>query len=185
MRSVTRRAGQTAPPPQGIHATTPRSRPVYPARVGRLEETPPWRLVPDQEHGDPLGDAGADQVAGGAAVAAGIAFALVRNDLWERPPAEGRNYLLQCAIWALAWAPRACSRSRGQRPHRRDASVSGRFRGRAIFDSTARHVRGLIGPYSRRRTASASTSEGSPNPRPYPNTSATVLEPNRLSSSSR
>ena len=137
-----------------------------------------------QEHGDPLGDAGADQVAGGAAVAAGIAFALVRNDLWERPPAEDRNYLLQCAIWALAWAPRACSRSRGQRLHRRDASVSGRFRGRAIFDSTARHVRGVIGPYSRRRTASASTSEGSPNPRPYPNKSATVLEPNRLSSSS-
>ena len=63
--------------------------------------------------------------------------------------------------------------------------MSGRFRGRAIFDSTARHVRGVIGPYSRRRTASASTSEGSPNPRPYPNKSATVLEPNRLSSSSQ
>ena len=40
-----------------------------------------------------------------AAVAAGIAFALVRHDLWGRPPAEGRNYLLQCAMWALAWAP--------------------------------------------------------------------------------
>ena len=51
--------------------------------------------------------------------------------------------------------------------------------------STARHVRGVIGPYSRRRTASTSTSEGSPNPRPYPNKSATVVEPNRLSSSSR
>ena len=40
-----------------------------------------------------------------AAVAAGIAFALLRNDLWGRPAAEGRNYLLQCAMWALAWTP--------------------------------------------------------------------------------
>ena len=40
-----------------------------------------------------------------AAVAAGIAFALVRNDLWGRPPAEGRSYLLQFAMWTLAWAP--------------------------------------------------------------------------------
>ena len=40
-----------------------------------------------------------------AAVAAGIAFALVRNDLWGRPPVDGRNYLLQFAMWALAWAP--------------------------------------------------------------------------------
>ena len=40
-----------------------------------------------------------------AAVAAGIAFALVRNDLWGRPAAEGRSYLLQFALWALAWAP--------------------------------------------------------------------------------
>jgi hypothetical protein len=51
--------------------------------------------------------------------------------------------------------------------------------------STARPVRGVIGPYNRRWTASTSTSEGSPNPRPYPNKSATVFEPNRLSSSSR
>lgn len=40
-----------------------------------------------------------------AAVAGGIAFALVRNVLWGRPPAEGRNYLLQFAAWAFAWAP--------------------------------------------------------------------------------
>jgi hypothetical protein len=40
-----------------------------------------------------------------AAVAAGIVFALVRGVLWGRPPAGGRNYLLQWATWAVAWAP--------------------------------------------------------------------------------
>lgn len=40
-----------------------------------------------------------------AAVVAGLAFALVRSTLWGRPPAEGRNYLLQFAAWAFAWAP--------------------------------------------------------------------------------
>jgi rhodanese-related sulfurtransferase len=48
------------------------------------------------------------QVAGRGAVAAvagGVAFALVRNLLWGRPPAEGRNYALQFAAWAFAWAP--------------------------------------------------------------------------------
>lgn len=40
-----------------------------------------------------------------AAVVGGIAFALVRNVLWGRPPAEGRNYALQFAAWAFAWAP--------------------------------------------------------------------------------
>jgi hypothetical protein len=40
-----------------------------------------------------------------AAVAAGLAFALVRTILWGRPPAEGRNYLVQFAAWAFAWAP--------------------------------------------------------------------------------
>ena len=40
-----------------------------------------------------------------AAVAAGIAFALVMNVLWGRPPASGRNYLLQWVTWAFAWAP--------------------------------------------------------------------------------
>ena len=40
-----------------------------------------------------------------AAVAAGVAFALVRNVLWGQPAAESRNYLLQFAMWALAWAP--------------------------------------------------------------------------------
>ena len=40
-----------------------------------------------------------------AAVAGGIAFALVRNVLWGRPPGGERNYLLQFAVWAFAWAP--------------------------------------------------------------------------------
>jgi hypothetical protein len=40
-----------------------------------------------------------------AAVAAGAAFALVVGVLWGRPPAGGRNYVLQFAAWAFAWAP--------------------------------------------------------------------------------
>lgn len=40
-----------------------------------------------------------------AAGAGGIVFALVQNVLWGRPPAGGRNYLLQWAAWAVAWAP--------------------------------------------------------------------------------
>lgn len=40
-----------------------------------------------------------------AAVAGGVVFALVMNVLWGRPPAGGRNYLLQWATWAAAWAP--------------------------------------------------------------------------------
>ena len=40
-----------------------------------------------------------------AALVGGIAFALVMQTLWGRPPAGGRNYLLQFATWAVAWAP--------------------------------------------------------------------------------
>jgi hypothetical protein len=40
-----------------------------------------------------------------AAIAGGVAFALVMNVLWGRPPAGGRNYLLQWITWAFAWAP--------------------------------------------------------------------------------
>jgi hypothetical protein len=40
-----------------------------------------------------------------AAVAGGAAFALVVGVLWGRPPGGGRNYLLQFAAWAFAWAP--------------------------------------------------------------------------------
>ncbi|HEY8548325.1 MAG TPA: hypothetical protein VIL35_00100 [Vicinamibacterales bacterium] len=40
-----------------------------------------------------------------AAVLAGIAFVLVVNTLWGRPPAGGRNYLVQFVAWAVAWGP--------------------------------------------------------------------------------
>lgn len=40
-----------------------------------------------------------------AAVLSGIAFFLVLNTLWGRPPAAGKNYVLQFAAWVVAWAP--------------------------------------------------------------------------------
>ena len=40
-----------------------------------------------------------------AAIIGGVAFYLVMNTLWGRPPAGGRNYLVQFFAWAFAWAP--------------------------------------------------------------------------------
>ena len=40
-----------------------------------------------------------------AALVGGIAFYLVLNILWGRPPAGGRNYVVQFFAWAFAWAP--------------------------------------------------------------------------------
>jgi hypothetical protein len=40
-----------------------------------------------------------------AAILGSIAFALVMQTLWGRPPAGGRNYMLQFVAWSLAWAP--------------------------------------------------------------------------------
>ena len=40
-----------------------------------------------------------------AAVLGGIAFYLMLNTLWGRPPATGRNYVVQFAAWVVAWAP--------------------------------------------------------------------------------
>lgn len=40
-----------------------------------------------------------------AAVLGGAAFGLVAGTLWGRPPEGGRNYALQLAAWAFAWAP--------------------------------------------------------------------------------
>ena len=40
-----------------------------------------------------------------AAVLSGLAFFLVMNTLWGRPPASGRNYVVQFFAWVVAWAP--------------------------------------------------------------------------------
>jgi len=40
-----------------------------------------------------------------AALLSGVTFYLVVGILWGRPPAGGRNYLLQFAAWLIAWAP--------------------------------------------------------------------------------
>lgn len=40
-----------------------------------------------------------------AAVLGSIAFYLVLDTLWGRPPATGRNYAVQFLAWAFAWAP--------------------------------------------------------------------------------
>lgn len=55
-----------------------------------------------------------------AAVLGGIAFYLMLNTLWGRPPATGRNYLVQFAAWAVAWAPGllALTLDRSPRAHR-------------------------------------------------------------------
>ena len=40
-----------------------------------------------------------------AAVLGGVTFYLVLGTLWGRPPAGGRNYLVQFLAWSVAWAP--------------------------------------------------------------------------------
>ncbi len=40
-----------------------------------------------------------------AAALGAVAFSAVVGTLWGRPPAGGRNYLLQFVAWAVAWAP--------------------------------------------------------------------------------
>ena len=40
-----------------------------------------------------------------AAVLSGVAFFMVMNTLWGRPPATGRNYIVQFGAWLVAWAP--------------------------------------------------------------------------------
>jgi rhodanese-related sulfurtransferase len=40
-----------------------------------------------------------------AAVAGGVAFALVRHILWGPPPGGDRSYVVQFLAWSFAWAP--------------------------------------------------------------------------------
>jgi hypothetical protein len=50
-----------------------------------------------------------------AAVVSGIAFYLVLNTLWGRPPATGKNYFLQFGAWVVAWAPGLLALTMGRR----------------------------------------------------------------------
>lgn len=50
-----------------------------------------------------------------AAVVSGVAFYLVMNTLWGRPPATGRNYFVQFAAWVVAWAPGILALTLGRR----------------------------------------------------------------------
>ena len=51
-----------------------------------------------------------------AAVLGGIAFYLVMNTLWGRPPATGKNYVVQFAAWVVAWAPGLLALTLGRSP---------------------------------------------------------------------
>jgi len=61
-----------------------------------------------------------------AAALGGVAFFLVLNALWGRPPAEGRNYLLQFAAWAFAWTPGLLALTAGGAARERSRSIAPR-----------------------------------------------------------
>jgi hypothetical protein len=51
-----------------------------------------------------------------AAGLGGVAFYLVMDTLWGRPPATGRNYLVQYVAWVAAWAPGLLALTVASRP---------------------------------------------------------------------
>jgi hypothetical protein len=51
-----------------------------------------------------------------AALVSGVAFYLVMNLLWGRPPSGGRNYVVQFVAWAFAWAPGLLALTLGEAP---------------------------------------------------------------------
>ena len=59
-----------------------------------------WLRAPERRTWGAIGGRGV-----AAAVFGGLAFYLVMDTLWGRPPAGGRNYLTQFVAWAFAWAP--------------------------------------------------------------------------------
>src|SRR5687768_5793336 len=58
-----------------------------------------------------------------AATLGGLAFYLVLNILWGRPPAGGRNYVVQFFAWAFAWAPGLVALSFGGEPAATSATL--------------------------------------------------------------
>jgi hypothetical protein len=74
---------------------------VLDGRWLRAPERRPWRVI---------------AIRGAlAAVLSGVAFFLVMNTLWGRPPATGRNYVVQFAAWVAAWAPGLLALTWGRR----------------------------------------------------------------------
>lgn len=51
-----------------------------------------------------------------AAALGSVAFYLVLDTLWGRPPASGRNYAVQFLAWAFAWAPGLLALTMGGAP---------------------------------------------------------------------
>jgi hypothetical protein len=59
-----------------------------------------WLRVPDRRSWAGIAARGI-----AAAALSGVAFYLAMNTLWGAPPPTGRNYAMQFAAWAFAWAP--------------------------------------------------------------------------------
>ncbi len=69
-----------------------------------------------------------------AAIGGGLAFYLVMNTLWGRPPAAGRNYALQFLAWAFAWTPGLLALTAGSS----HTANYGTIESRALADRIAR-----------------------------------------------
>lgn len=77
-----------------------------------------WLRAPNQRSWSEVATRGAI-----AAIAGGIAFVLVRNRLWGQPAGIDRNYLLQFATWAFAWAPGLLALTWGTNPRDTVAAI--------------------------------------------------------------
>lgn len=70
-----------------------------------------WLRAPDRRNWTAIAGRGL-----AAATFGGVAFYLVMNTLWGRPPAGGRNYVVQLLAWAFAWAPGLVALTIGRAP---------------------------------------------------------------------
>lgn len=77
-----------------------------------------------------------------AAALGSVAFYLVMQTLWGRPPATGRNYALQFLAWAFAWAPGLLALTVGPRPGPGPQGDSQHAGAISVADLSARIERG-------------------------------------------
>ena len=70
-----------------------------------------WLRAPDRRNWTAIAGRGL-----AAAAFGGVAFYLVMNTLWGRPPTGGRNYVVQLFAWAFAWAPGLVALTIGRAP---------------------------------------------------------------------